>query len=150
MAGDHRNDPSNRSTGAPPPRQVENSHRADGGTRSDLLHDRRRPGRLRNPSPALIALMRGESIYPPDGHSLLPNIHTLPDDAATPSTPNTDSRNDCENDIENDIANNIANDIENGVRDDLRASRGIITGLAISIVLWTAVIGGGWLIYALV
>lgn len=138
MADDHRNDPSNRSTGAPPPRQVENSHRADGGTRSDLLHDRRRPGRLRNPSPALIALMRGESIYPPDGHSLLPNIHTLPDHAATPSAATADIKID------------IENDIENGIRDDLRASRGMITGLAISILLWAALIGGGWLLYALI
>jgi hypothetical protein len=138
MADDHRNDPSNRSTGAPPPRQVENSRRADGGTRSDLLHDRRRPGRLRNPSPALIALMRGQSIDAPDGPSRLPNIHTLPDHAATPSAAIAD------------IKNNSENDSENGIRDDLRASRGMITGLGISILLWAALIGGGWLLYALI
>lgn len=127
MVANHRDEPSPARNAAPPPQQPET------GSRSDLLHDRRRPGRLKNPNPALIALMRGQSIYAPDGHSLLPNIHTLPDDAAPPSAPHTD----------------IENDLENGIRDDLRAPRGIITGLAISILLWAAMIGAGWLAYTL-
>ncbi len=134
MASDDRDERSRSGANTPanqtPANQTgaTNTHGAT-ASRSDVLHDRRRPGRLRNPNPALIPLMRGQSINPPKDDISPPNIRTLPDDYAAAFAPEPDTH---------DV-----------LHDDLRAARGIITGLALSILLWGVLIGGSWLAYTL-